>query len=774
MVHGYLSGHLYMDEVPYYADWASPDPNVRAKRPFLLDASYFRGHYYLYFGVTPAALILLPYSWLTGSDLDPRFIVALSAVAGFLFSVGILRLAARDQLARTGAWFPFAAVVVLAFATAVPSLLTRALFYEIAIASGYACTMSGAFWAYRAVSGRGRTCLQLALASLGFGLAVGCRPDLVLNAPIPIAAAILIAWRNRGKPPRSRSVFRMGVASAAPAACIGILLAVYNYERFGNPSEFGVSYSVNIFNKSDQSLFGAAFLWPNIHWYYLTLPALSPFFPYVFPENAYFGPPAIRWGETIHGQFPVLVLATWVLAAALALRKRLHLEWMGAYLCLLAWMFLALFVAVCAIGFRGDRYMVDFQPALVVGIVLLAGAVFSVLGKGVVPGLWRLVFAVLAGLSVAFNVFAGLQEFDAFKNLRFSTFEAMERLGNYPAYALERLGVLPVGPIELKVVFPTKPAAAVVEPLLSAGTSEYTDSLYVIESASGRQIELMGDHSGYGGPRSDPIAITPGQTYTLTIDMGALYPPLSQPFIGAFNATQSRILKTGICVEMDGKTVFDRKMRSYDAPPWAVEIGRNDVTMNPFKTEFSGRIFSATRLRPPVLMENENNGLWRIRCAFPMDQPNRSFPLLSAGIMGSATLIYLNVLPGNSFRFGVDEWGYGGGFSGVLKSTPEAEHTVEILIGPLARKTKWPKEWGDFPEELAPLANDLRVWLDGRLVWSTTLQHAINSVDQMFDVGANRQGFTTAEEEYPGLIQSRPYLAGEAREFLARNFRQGP
>lgn len=773
-VHGFLSGHLYMDALPYYADWASPDPNVRVKRPYLLDASYFKGHYYLYFGVTPAALILLPYSWLTGSDLDPRFIVAFCAVAGFLFSAGILRMAMRDHIGRAGPWFAFAAAVVLAFSTAVPSLLTRALFYEIAIASGYACTMSGAFWTYRAVSGHGRTCLQLALASLSFGLAVGCRPDFVLNAPIPIAAAFLIAWRGDAKAPGRRSIVQMAAASAVPAGCIGILLAVYNYERFGNPSEFGVSYSVNTFMTGTQPLFSRAYLWPNIHWYYLTLPALSPYFPYVFPEDAYFGPAAFRWGEMIHGQFPVLVLGTCVLSVALLLRKHLQIGRMGAYLCLLAWMFLALFSSICAIGFRGDRYMVDFQPALVVGIVLLAGAVLSVLGKGLLPGLCRAAFAGLAGLSVAFNIFAGLQEFDAFKNIRSSTFQALERLGNYPAYAFERMGLLPAGPIRLTVVFPTKPAAAVVEPLLSAGTSEYTDSLYVIESATGRQIELLGDHSGYGGPRSEPIAITPGQTYTLTIDMGALYPPLSQPFIGVFNATQSRILKTGIRVEMDGKTVLDRKMRSYDAPPWSVEIGRNNVTMNPFKTEFSGRILSATRLPPPVLLENENNGLWRIRCTFPLNQPDKAFPLLSAGITGSATLVYLNVLPGNAFRFGVDEWGYGGGFSGVLKSTPEEEHTVEILIGPLARKTKWPKEWGDFPEELAPLDHDLRVWMDGRLVWSTKLQRTINSVDQMFDVGANRQGFTTAEEEYPGLIQSRPYMAGEARDFLARNFRLGP
>jgi hypothetical protein len=133
-VHGFLSGHLYMDKV---ADsrLASPDPAVRAKATTLLDASYYKGHYYLYFGVVPAALLLLPYEWLTGGDLDPRWLVVLGSVAGFLFSVGILQMAGRDHFQRLGARFYAAAVAILAFASAVPSLLTWAKFYEVAIAS---------------------------------------------------------------------------------------------------------------------------------------------------------------------------------------------------------------------------------------------------------------------------------------------------------------------------------------------------------------------------------------------------------------------------------------------------------------------------------------------------------------------------------------------------------------------------------------------------------------------------------------------------------------
>jgi hypothetical protein len=772
-VHGFLSGHLYMDKEGY-PEWASPDPAIRAKVAYVLDASYYRGRFYLYFGVTPAALFLLPYAWLTGSDVDPRFIVVLCAAVGFLFSVGILKMAARDHFGRMGAWFTAAAVASLAFASAVPSLLTRAMFYEVAIATGYAFTMAGAFWTYRAVSGRRRPCLQLALASFTFGLAVGCRPDLVLNMPVLAAAAFSIGWKARKNRPLAGALLRTGAAAVLPAACVGAFLAIYNYERFGDPLEFGLTYSMNFFAGHGKPIVSAAYLWPNLHWYYLTLPALSPFFPYVFPEGAYFGPPEYRWGEVIHGQFPVLILGAFVAAAALLSWRQLRIGRLASYLALLAWMFLVLLLAISAFGYRGDRYMVDFQPSLVLGIVLMAYAIASATPGGAGARIWRLGFIALAALASVFNVFAGLQDFDAFKNLRAPTFQALEGWGNYPAYWLEKLHLLQAGPVELKVVFPTNHKVAVIEPLLAAGTPEFSDSLNVIESPSGAYVEFLGDHSGFGGPRSEQIPVTPGQTYTLTIDMGALYPPLSPPFISDFNDTQSRLLKTGIRVEMDGKTVLDRKMRSYDAPPWTVEVGRNDITMNPFETRFSGRVLSVARLPPPQLMENENNGLWRISCDFPMERPNTNFPLLSSGITGSGTLIYLNVLPGNRVRFGVDEWGYGGGFSEALEPPPGSGHVVEILIGPLAWRAKWPKEWGNISTELGPLEHSLRVWLDGRPVWTTELHHPVSPLAPMFDVGANRQGFTTAEAEYPGAIRSRSYTPGEAREFLDRNFRKNP
>jgi len=765
-VHGFLSGHLYLDQA---ADpgLASPDPAIRAKAPFLLDASYYKGRYYLYFGVVPAALLLLPYALLTGGDLDPRWLVVLCSAAGFLFSVGILRMAGRDHFQRLGAGYYASAVAVLAFASAVPSLLTWGKFYEVAIASAYGFTMAGAFWIYRALSERGRPLLQIALASLCMGLAVGCRPDLVLNVPVVAFAAFLSAARIKDDQSSSRDLMRSLIAAVAPAAFVGALLALYNFERFGNPFEFGMSYSLNSFMKGDKPLFGWAYFWPNAHWYYLTPPALSPYFPYVFPEEAYFGPEKYRGGEAIHGQFVVFALLLFVAISAFVARKRIRVGRLAAYLGVVSWMFLSLFVAVCALGVRGDRYVVDFQGMLALGIVLLGGAVASVQGSGFRGKLWWVVFSGLAALSAAFNILAGIQIFNTFEYLRPSEYEALQALGNYPAYWLGKMGLLPAGPFELKVIFPVKVSA--IEPLLVAGTPEFSDSLYVIEHSSGNEIEFLADHSGFGGPRSGPIEIIPGKVYTLSIEMGALYPPLSRPFTNEQKGDLGRLQKTRFHVEMDGRSVFDRKMDYFDAPPWAIQIGKNLVTMNPFSTHFSGRVISSRRLPPTSMSEKSNDGLWRIRCVLPLQDANRSFPLLSSGIQGSGTLIYINVLANHNFRLGTDQWGYGGDLSGEVSAAPDKEHVIEVLIGPLARNESWPPEWRISRQGLDSVGNDLIVWLDGKKIWTAKLRREIDPLNLMFDVGGNLEGFSTAESKFPGQIDSAPYSRDEDHVFLSNN-----
>jgi hypothetical protein len=769
---GFLHGHLYIDK---HADFRreSPDPAIRARAPYLLDASYFRGHWYLYFGAAPAALVLLPYAWIMGGDLDPRLLVVVCAIAGFLYAVGILRMAVRDGRCPRGAAFQLVAVPALAFTTAVPMLLTRAMFYELAIAAGYACVMTGAFWLYRALTGRGNPWLQLAFASLNFGIAVGCRPDLILDMPVVAAAGLLVAWWGRGRVPLGKALARAAAAAVLPAALVGAGLALYNVERFGSALEFGMSYSANGFIGNHNKLFSLGYLWPNLHWYYLTLPALSPYFPFVFPEQAYFGPPGYLSGEAFHGQFPVFVLAAFVAASALVLRKGVRPGRLGAFLALVGWMFAAVFACMCAIGVRADRYMVDFQAPLALGVVLLAGPVWMALAGARRPAPWRGAFALLVAAAAAFNLFGGIQEFEAFKNIRTSTYRSLEWACNHPSDWLRRMGLLRSGPVELRVVFPESVKAPSIQPLMTLGTPEYSDSLYAIMWPGTRQVELLGDHHGYGGPQSAPFRVEPGRAYTIRVDMGALYPPENHPFFAGYATYQMRQVKSGIHVAVDGTPVLDDKMDSYDAAPWTLETARNDVSMCSYQTTFQGSVHVARRLAPAARHWGHSDGIWRLRCRIPVDRPNEHFPLLSLGPAGSGALVFIKTFPEGVFRFAVDEWGHGGRTSVAFHTPPESEHAIDVCVGSVVAGNPWPAEWGIAPAAVGRLRGTLRVWLDGRLAWDTPLQTKVELSDRLVDIGGNLRGFSTAPAEYPFAVTVDAPVPEETRQVLVRNLETG-
>jgi hypothetical protein len=65
------------------------------------------------------------------------------------------------------------------------------------------------------------------LAGVCFGLAVGCRPSILMGAP----AFFVLYWR----PPNRRELIPLAIG----AATVGLYLAWYNYARFGSPLEFG-------------------------------------------------------------------------------------------------------------------------------------------------------------------------------------------------------------------------------------------------------------------------------------------------------------------------------------------------------------------------------------------------------------------------------------------------------------------------------------------------------------------------------------------------------
>ena len=265
LVEGLEQGHLYLnyDVDPRLFD---SDSTVQHQAARLLDASLYHKHYYIYFGVVPAALLLLPYHHLTGAHLPANCAILIFVTLGFICQAVTLMAARKRYFPAVSATMEGLLLVLLAFGSVTPVLLYTAGMYELAIAASY-CFVSASVWALFSATVSPKKCLRfLSLASLFAGLAVGCRPNMVIFLPF---VGLYALWLSSSSP-RSVSKARVAGAVVLPALITGLLLAAYNYARFDNPFEFGDHYQLAVANLAPEKFVRASFIAPNLKWYYFS------------------------------------------------------------------------------------------------------------------------------------------------------------------------------------------------------------------------------------------------------------------------------------------------------------------------------------------------------------------------------------------------------------------------------------------------------------------------------------------------------------------------
>jgi hypothetical protein len=250
-----------------------PEPLNPALKPAVLntygDDSLYRDHLYLSWGPAPVLVLLVPLH-LLGYEPSGSVIIAPFAIVGLGFALAALRVSLK-LIAEVPLWMCTLAAVTLACASVMPELLRGSEVYHEAIAGGYCFTMAGIWLAASAIVDRRASLLRLGVMSLCFGLATGSRPTLGLTVLVlvPVFASLKSTRPRRG----------LLVALTAPVGACLLLLAVYNYARYGNPLEIGTRYQIG-------SLFhahlGEVDYVPIGMWsYVLTPPRLGAVFPFL-------------------------------------------------------------------------------------------------------------------------------------------------------------------------------------------------------------------------------------------------------------------------------------------------------------------------------------------------------------------------------------------------------------------------------------------------------------------------------------------------------------
>jgi hypothetical protein len=394
----FASGHLHLPITPSSELLALKDPwDPKQNDPYRMhDMVLFGGKYYLYHGAGPAVLLFAPWRRITGHDLPENVAVAVFCIGGFLFYSAALMRVLEDCGNPAGPGLRAFLLLTLGVGQSVPYLCSRVGVYEVAIAGGFCSVAAGIYFLSRGLTAS-RPASSLAAAGLMFGLALACRPHLGFVGFICFAALVIYIALKHGERIRWRDAAWYLVAFTAS----GLMVAVYNYVRFGDPFEFGLRYLLAGDEAQQRVRLSGASLIPGLYYMLICPPDFSPVFPWVrlalrLPFDASHYPlPRGYFLEPVAGALfvaPVLV----AIAFRVSLSRRLKsLSWTVV----LSSVAILLFVAMT--GFTTQRYLVDFVPL----------GVFAALIKvSCQPGhrLMRVVTLALMGWGVIVNLALGI------------------------------------------------------------------------------------------------------------------------------------------------------------------------------------------------------------------------------------------------------------------------------------------------------------------------------------------------------------------------------
>jgi len=373
LVRGWREGHLYMSKAPRPEMLALSDPYDPAQNAAvrLGDASYFKGHYYLYFGAGPAAVLLAPYYIVTGRELGTTTAVFIFCSVGYLAMSGVWLAVRRRYFPKSAVWLGAAGVLALGIGTHLLALQRRPLVWELPIATAFAFSMLALAAVFWALHGR-RPIFALTLAGLSIGLAVTARPTYLLGTGLLLPPLWVLAHRAGRDWRWARGVLAAG---GGLVLCVGLVLT-HNYARFGQALEFGQNYQLTGVYESKVRHFHWTYVPHNLRIYAFQPPAVTKQFPFIRATAVRGGPKGYlgEWNEAVCGL--LVTLPFFWLLGALPLTWRIReaggdpgLRAMMVSTGLLGF---ALAAVILAYFLATPRYASDFAPTL--GLLAMMGA----------------------------------------------------------------------------------------------------------------------------------------------------------------------------------------------------------------------------------------------------------------------------------------------------------------------------------------------------------------------------------------------------------------
>ncbi len=272
------------------------------------DTAYYQGRFYVYFGVVPAAAVLLPYRVLTGQYLELDYPILGFCVIFVLGLYGIYSWIVKRCFPKISFGLYWIGALLLMTSLNLTWCLRRTLVYELAITSGICFAVWAVYFMLLAGSSRLRH-MFLFLSGTCAALSVGCRPTMIFVSLV-LFTVMFCGFRYKDPVSQRRPVTDICLFLIL-YVLIGLALMKYNYERFGDPFEFGITYQLTTENRAAGApLLGAYGRLLSVLGSLFTFPSVDMNFPFIHlraPDLPYNG--VILNSDMVLGLFAYPIMA---------------------------------------------------------------------------------------------------------------------------------------------------------------------------------------------------------------------------------------------------------------------------------------------------------------------------------------------------------------------------------------------------------------------------------------------------------------------------------
>ena len=747
LIKGFRSGHLSLavETPPGVLRLQDPyDPKQNA--PFgMHDVSYFKGKFYLYFGVAPAVTLYWPFLAVTGHYLEDSQALLIFASIGFLAAAILVCRIRQVYFPKMGVIAEACGVLAVGFANMVPVLLRRQQIYELAVGAAdafFLVALLGLFLGLHA----NRRHLWLATASVAYGLAIASRPTYVFGGVI-LLAPVWADW-NAGRAGTQGGRTRwIGTAAASlmPAAAVVAGLMLYNFLRFESPFEFGQRLAFSGSDETQITHFSLSYVWFNCRAYLFAPAQLSSFFPFVRVIWLPTGPVGHFGIEDPYGVLPDIPFVVLAALAPLAVAGRPRLALLALAAAVAG---LSAAAVIFMFQFATNRYMVDFLPAFILLAVLGFWGTLDRL-RSPARGWAGAAGGFLLAWSVLFNLFASFNHNELLRVNNPAVFRRLLHFFDEPRFVADKVSGRIYGPTEFTVTFPADRQGK-LEPLVITGSQFLSDYLYVFYVADNR-IKVGFEHSGFGGPVTDTLTVDFTKPHRFLVDMPSLYPPLGDPYFDGIPARTVEAFSGRLKVSLDGVMIIDGPQQVFPAFRARPLIGASAPGETSLGERFTGSIGDVRILKPDwnALVKADESGPLVMSLSFPAQNAGAHEPLLTCGSPGHGDVLVANFVDATHITLSLDHWGYGGPTSAPIEIKPGTRQTLQVSFGSFFPDADRPA--GVNAVRWAAARHKLTVTLDKAKVFDTPAEF-YDAPSETIAVGRNSIGASSSLAKFSGTI----------------------